>query len=64
MYSYKFVSGNAEHPSDKIRNATLEVFRESQPPETIQKYSYSITKDGFVIIGENRIIENIDGTEE
>ena len=50
LASYRFVSGNAEHPSDRFFNTTCEIL-----PEDTQKAA-SITKqpplkDGFLIVG-------------
>ncbi|KAL1131161.1 hypothetical protein AAG570_012398 [Ranatra chinensis] len=50
MKRYIFRSGNAEHPSDRFYNTTIEVLPLLQPSN--QYESYNITNDGFVIIGK------------
>ncbi|XP_063239914.1 alpha-1,3-mannosyl-glycoprotein 4-beta-N-acetylglucosaminyltransferase A-like isoform X2 [Bacillus rossius redtenbacheri] len=48
---YMFGSGNTEHPSDIIHNTTVEVMPDlSQNNMNLNKYT--ITSDGFCIIGE------------
>lgn len=45
---YTFRSGNAEHPSDRLYNTTVEVL----PVTTTTTYdTYNTTADGFVIVG-------------
>jgi len=46
---YRFVSGNAERPSDKLHDATLEILP-YMPVKTTE--SYTETKDGYFIIDE------------
>ncbi|XP_074109592.1 alpha-1,3-mannosyl-glycoprotein 4-beta-N-acetylglucosaminyltransferase a isoform X2 [Cotesia typhae] len=47
---YLFRSGNAEHPSDRFHNTTVEVLPDL--PSIHGKYNYTITKDGYISIGE------------
>ena len=44
------MSGNAEHPSDKVHNATLEVL--PAPADRVAGSAMVVTKDGYVIIGK------------
>ena len=53
IFSYRFVSGNAEHPSDKVHNATLEVLP-AEPGDRVAGSTTVVTKDGYIIIGELR----------
>ncbi|XP_015602515.1 alpha-1,3-mannosyl-glycoprotein 4-beta-N-acetylglucosaminyltransferase B [Cephus cinctus] len=46
---YLFRSGNAEHPSDRFYNTTVEVMPENQ--RYVNKNSVNVTEDGYVIIG-------------
>ncbi|XP_050513757.1 alpha-1,3-mannosyl-glycoprotein 4-beta-N-acetylglucosaminyltransferase B [Diabrotica virgifera virgifera] len=46
---FYFRSGNAEHPTDKFYNTTVEV----KPVQPIQNLNFSnVTQDGFIIIGK------------
>lgn len=44
-----FRSGNAEHPSDKFYNTTVEVSLADGSQTTA---SHNVTSDGFIVIGE------------
>lgn len=46
-FRYLFRSGNAEHPSDKFYNTTVEVL----PTNPILN-AHNVTNDGYVIIGK------------
>jgi hypothetical protein len=48
--SYLFRSGNAEHPSDRFYNTSVEVLPESSLT-SFSKIDYNATSDGFVITG-------------
>lgn len=48
--SYLFRSGNAEHPSDRFYNTSVEVLPESSLAGS-SKIDYNATSDGYVIIG-------------
>jgi len=56
LKSYRFVSGNAEHPSDKLFNATLEVQSAAVKTSTsnIRNIPDTVVKDsdGFILIDE------------
>lgn len=59
LRSYRFISGNAEHPSDKLHNATLEVL----PAKPVKgKDVYVETKDGFLVIDEFDDLGVLDAT--
>ncbi|XP_072396466.1 alpha-1,3-mannosyl-glycoprotein 4-beta-N-acetylglucosaminyltransferase B isoform X1 [Diabrotica undecimpunctata] len=46
---FYFRSGNAEHPTDKFYNTTVEV----KPVQPIQNLNFSnVTQDGFIIVGK------------
>lgn len=47
FYRYLFRSGNAEHPSDKFYNTTVEVL-----PENPLHSTHNVTSDGYVVIGK------------
>ena len=50
LASFRFVSGNAEHPSDRFFNTTCEIL----PDDTNKALSISIQpplKDGFLVVG-------------
>ncbi|XP_019768062.2 alpha-1,3-mannosyl-glycoprotein 4-beta-N-acetylglucosaminyltransferase B [Dendroctonus ponderosae] len=49
--SYLFKSGNAEHPSDKFYNTTVEVLPVAAP-RWLSPPSSNLTSDGFVIVGK------------
>ena len=50
LSSFKFVSGNAEHPSDRFINTTCEILPED--PKKAQPISkLPQLKDGFFIVG-------------
>ncbi|KAF5297422.1 hypothetical protein FQR65_LT01353 [Abscondita terminalis] len=50
MKRFFFRSGNAEHPSDKFYNTTVEVF----PIETNQYVNtLNMTSDGFIVVGKS-----------
>jgi hypothetical protein len=50
-FRFFFRSGNAEHPSDKFYNTTVEVL----PAETNQYgNSLNVTSDGYIVVGESR----------
>uniref|UniRef100_A0A1B6KAN6 Alpha-1,3-mannosyl-glycoprotein 4-beta-N-acetylglucosaminyltransferase B n=2 Tax=Cicadellinae TaxID=33370 RepID=A0A1B6KAN6_9HEMI len=46
---YTFRSGNAEHPSDRLYNTTVEVLPQQLP---LTYDTYNTTADGFVIVGK------------
>ncbi|XP_058793079.1 alpha-1,3-mannosyl-glycoprotein 4-beta-N-acetylglucosaminyltransferase B [Phymastichus coffea] len=46
---YLFRSGNAEHPSDKFYNTTVEVLPQSS--NSINRNHNNVTEDGYIIIG-------------
>jgi hypothetical protein len=48
--SYLFRSGNAEHPSDRFYNTSVEVLPVSSHTSS-SRIDYNATNDGFVIIG-------------
>jgi alpha-1,3-mannosylglycoprotein beta-1,4-N-acetylglucosaminyltransferase A/B len=48
--SYLFRSGNAEHPSDRFYNTSVEVLPESSHT-SLSKIDYNATSDGYIIIG-------------
>lgn len=50
MHRYLFRSGNAEHPSDRFYNTTVEVLPESQ--DSVGRNHNNITEDGYIIIGK------------
>ncbi|CAL8116080.1 unnamed protein product [Orchesella dallaii] len=54
LKSYRFVSGNAEHPSDKLYNATLEVLPANLQTSTSSHNSPNIVakENGYIIIDE------------
>lgn len=47
---YLFRSGNAEHPSDRFYNTTVEVLSDLSP--LLDRNSNDVTEDGYVIIGK------------
>lgn len=47
FYRYLFRSGNAEHPSDKFYNTTVELL-----PVNPLYNTHNITNDGYVVIGK------------
>lgn len=49
LLRYTFRSGNAEHPSDKLYNTTVEVLP-VRPPSNYD--IYNTTSDGYVIVGK------------
>lgn len=51
LFRFYFKSGNAEHPSDKFYNATVEVL----PVESNQYGgSANVTTDGYIVVGKSR----------
>jgi hypothetical protein len=48
--SYLFRSGNAEHPSDRFYNTSVEVLPVSSHT-SLSRIDHNATSDGFVIIG-------------
>jgi len=50
LASFRFVSGNAEHPSDRFFNTTCEILPED-PKKTASISKQSPLKDGFVVVG-------------
>ncbi|XP_049826869.1 alpha-1,3-mannosyl-glycoprotein 4-beta-N-acetylglucosaminyltransferase B isoform X1 [Schistocerca gregaria] len=48
---YLFRSGNAEHPSDRFYNTSVEVLPESSQ-NTLSKSDYNSTSDGYIIVGQ------------
>lgn len=57
---YLFRSGNAEHPSDRFYNTTVEVF--PQKPTSLDRNSNDVTEDGYVIIGKFDALGMAQGT--
>lgn len=56
-----FRSGNAEHPSDKFYNTTVEVF----PIETNQYVNtLNMTSDGFIVVGKFDVVGIAEGTPD
>lgn len=56
-----FRSGNAEHPSDKFYNTTVEVY----PIESNQYGStLNMTSDGFIIVGKFDVVGIAEGTPD
>lgn len=49
VYRYLFRSGNAEHPSDKFYNTTVEVLPQST--NSVNRNHNNVTEDGYIIIG-------------
>lgn len=47
---YLFRSGNAEHPSDRFYNTTVEVLSDLSP--LLNRNSNDVTEDGYVIVGK------------
>ena len=45
-----FRSGNAEHPSDKFYNTTVEVLPQSI--NSVDRNHNNVTEDGYIIIGK------------
>lgn len=52
FYRYHFKSGNAEHPSDKFYNTTVEVL-----PENPLQNTHNVTSDGYVVIGKLHLMK-------
>ena len=50
LSSFKFVSGNAEHPSDRFINTTCEILPED-PKKAVTLSKLPQLKDGFFIVG-------------
>ena len=50
LSSFKFVSGNAEHPSDRFINTTCEVLPDD-PKKAVTLSKLPQLKDGFFIVG-------------
>ena len=50
LESFRFVSGNAEHPSDRFFNTTCEILPED-PKKTASISKQPPLKDGFVVVG-------------
>ncbi|XP_066259965.1 alpha-1,3-mannosyl-glycoprotein 4-beta-N-acetylglucosaminyltransferase B isoform X1 [Euwallacea similis] len=50
--SYLIKSGNAEHPSDKFYNTTIEVLPLDMPSTPSLTLASNLTNDGFVIVGK------------
>lgn len=50
-FRFFFRSGNAEHPSDKFYNTTVEVL-----PAEANQYgnSLNVTSDGYIVVGKSR----------
>lgn len=48
--SYLFRSGNAEHPSDRFYNTSVEVLPESSHT-SLSRIDLNATSDGYVIVG-------------
>ncbi|KAJ9576161.1 hypothetical protein L9F63_006983, partial [Diploptera punctata] len=58
---YLFRSGNAEHPSDRFYNTSVEVLPESS--HTLQsRIDYNSTMDGYIIIGKFDVMGVAEGT--
>lgn len=53
--SYLFKSGNAEHPSDKFYNTTVEVLPVAAP-RGHSLFSSNLTGDGFVVVGKSVVV--------
>jgi alpha-1,3-mannosylglycoprotein beta-1,4-N-acetylglucosaminyltransferase A/B len=51
LSGYKFVSGNAEHPSDRFEKTTVEVQTEDASVDN-EILKLTKTRDGFLILGE------------
>lgn len=49
FFRYLFRSGNAEHPSDKFYNTTVEVLPQSS--SSVNRNHNNVTEDGYIIIG-------------
>ncbi|CAG7723875.1 unnamed protein product [Allacma fusca] len=60
LTNYRFISGNAEHPSDKLHNATLEVLP-SESTDRIAGSTAVVTKDGYVVVDEFDELGVLDG---
>ena len=52
-FRFFFRSGNAEHPSDKFYNTTVEVL-----PAEANQYgnSLNVTSDGYIVVGKSRSV--------
>ncbi|XP_032665148.1 alpha-1,3-mannosyl-glycoprotein 4-beta-N-acetylglucosaminyltransferase B isoform X3 [Odontomachus brunneus] len=57
---YLFRSGNAEHPSDRFYNTTVEVL--SDLSLLLDRNSNDVTEDGYVIIGKFDVLGVAEGT--
>ncbi|XP_021954594.1 alpha-1,3-mannosyl-glycoprotein 4-beta-N-acetylglucosaminyltransferase B [Folsomia candida] len=62
LKSYRFVSGNAEHPSDKLHNATFEVRTVSTAAH--EQKNYVKSEDGFITLGDFDEFGVLDGQIE
>ena len=51
-FRYYFKSGNAEHPSDKFYNTTVEVLPVELPNNSPLITAANVTSDGYIIVGE------------
>lgn len=57
LSGFKFVSGNAEHPSDRFDETTVEIMLKKDPTESLE---YQKNNDGFYVVGhfnENGVAE-------
>lgn len=64
FFRYLFRSGNAEHPSDRLYNTTVEILPESLPENSPIWSTYNSTADGFLIIGNFDAFGLAEGTIE
>ncbi|XP_069670865.1 alpha-1,3-mannosyl-glycoprotein 4-beta-N-acetylglucosaminyltransferase A isoform X1 [Periplaneta americana] len=58
---YLFRSGNAEHPSDRFYNTSVEVLPESSHT-SLSRVDYNATSDGYVIVGKFDTMGVAEGT--
>lgn len=58
---YLFRSGNAEHPSDRFYNTSVEVLPESSQT-TLSRSDYNSTSDGYIIVGQFDTMGVAEGT--
>ena len=59
LTGFKFVSGNAEHPSDRFEETTVEVMA-SDPYADLSSLNLQKSSEGFVVVGffdENGVAE-------
>lgn len=61
---FYFKSGNAEHPSDKFYNTTVEVLPAEPPSNSALISTTNMTSDGYVIVGKFDSVGIASGTVE